>query len=269
MLDSKDKVFKNVIVSAKSFLQCETYNSTMPLFVKSSQPDVNNQCLFTCHVVDDYMAMHPVTPENHRSTDGCYEDVVPLSHMATHSKHIFPTFPKSESCFAPPSIAFLPMMPSDEEGMMPPQRGLSFLHVVQECARPTSADDITATEDAKLDTNDNCLIGLLPRMLFTVGSDAKNERKSTVNQGLDKSARQDGDSWEKYFRIAKLFRQVHGHCCIPYKYSEDRKFVSFWERILSAVFVVRFLICQKGRLGQATAVPVHLVQTPAGEGLET
>jgi hypothetical protein len=229
-------------------------------------------------MVDDDMAMHPVTPENHRCTDGCYGDVVPLSHMAAHTQHIFPTFAKSESCFTPPSIAFVPMMPSDEEGIMPPQRGLSFLPVVQEYARPTSADDITA-DDAMLYTNDSRLIGLLPRMLFTDGSDAKIERKSSAIQGLDKNARKDGDSWEKYFKIAKLFRQLHGHCCIPYKYPEDRKFVSLCERnfccfllkcaVLTTGFVLRFLICQKGRLGQAAAIPVHLVQAPAGEGMET
>jgi hypothetical protein len=259
--------------STQNGLQAKMSKSLTPLFVKSSQPEVNDQVIAISHMVDDDIAMHPVTPEYKRSIDGSYGDFMPLPLMVAQ-RQLFPsTVAKPEKCFASSSIACMPMMPSDEEVLMPTPHSLLFLPAMQECARPTVSLEATTTFKAAMqDTNDNSFGGVLSRMLLADVSDPKNvlppEENSSALQGFNKNARKDVDSWDKYFNVAKEFRKLHGHCCIPYKYPQDRKFVSSCEKIFycflvkHAVLTVFFCFVlfhlSKRRLGQSdsdTSIP--------------
>jgi hypothetical protein len=211
----------------------------------------------------------PVTPEysryfgEERNIPFAFTNVPP---PITPRRGLFlPMFPDSERFYsdslAAPSLMLNPMTmpPSDAIMMMPTKRnndsGLSTLLTRSEiqdyghlcCSVGTVTPPPAA---ARVDHNPSFCPHpqlppiLPPRHLFETQKSVENEPPlvtkerpvtETKEPAVTEKTKRLPDAWVKYYKLAIEFRQVHGHCCIPYNYPPNKILVRQEEPTLRGI----------------------------------
>lgn len=202
----------------------------MPTAVVSSDLDCGDDDVEGAFVNETYrktdqdVAMQPVTPEYHRAIDVGVCDIMTMPPVAAHRRLFLPTYAEEERHNTPPFIVPMPITLYDGM-MMPMPSGSSFL--------PPPMPEYV---QARFDNETACVS-------FAMKDDKQGCESSRILFGCDKAVEVPEtpprpDAWTKQVEAAKEFRELHGHCCIPYKYPPNPSLVRF--HLLS--FVVRYTL---------------------------